>query len=57
MVVENMAALLVFGLWLAAFALGYALRGYYAGAFNEWANASTYRDGAEREGGAGYGRR
>ena len=57
MVVENMAALLVFGLWLAAFALGYALRGYYAGAFDEWANTSTYRDGAEREGGASYGRR
>jgi hypothetical protein len=48
MVAENMAALFVFVLWVAAFALGYALRGLYAGTFEEWAHAFTYRDRSAR---------
>ena len=46
---ESMAALFVFALWCVAFALGYALRGLYAGAFREWANMTAYRNRSARD--------
>ena len=43
LIVENMAALFVFALWVAAFALGYKLRNQVDETRAEFAETFTYR--------------
>lgn len=52
---ENVTALAVFVMLLAAFATGYALRNWTDGTRAEFRNAFTYRHGSA-EGGAEYRR-
>lgn len=49
LLIENMAALFAFVVWLAAFALGYALRNWTDEARAEWAETFAYRQRQARK--------
>ena len=48
LIAENMAALVVFVLWVAAFAMGYAMRNRIDGGRAEWADTFAYRQRSAR---------
>lgn len=49
LMVENITALIVFGLWVVGFALGYLLRNWTDEARAEWAETFAYRQRQERK--------
>ena len=49
LMVENVTALIVFGLWVVGFALGYLLRNWTDEARAEWAETFAYRQRQARK--------
>ena len=49
MMIENVTALFVFGLWVVGFALGYLLRNWTDEARAEWAETFAYRQRQARK--------